>query len=165
MKASDVLKNSLESSKVWLSALVDDIKDAPTTFPTSNKGNHPLWCLGHVIYSEAGMVAGMIHGKPDPMPQWEPLFGRGRVPDADAKKYPTVPNMLAEWDKVRAATLTTLAGLSEADLDKPTQCPPELKAMFGTIGQVFVMIGLHTTFHAGQVADARRTLGRKPLLA
>ncbi|MBP7934575.1 MAG: DinB family protein [Phycisphaerae bacterium] len=165
MKASDALKASLESAKGWMLALVSDIQDAPTTFPTSNKGNHPLWCLGHVIHSEAGMVSGMVQGKPCPTAQWEALFGMGSVPDADSRKYPSMAALLAEWEKVRAETLKVLAAMSDADLDKPAHCPPELRPMFGTVGQVFAMIGLHITFHAGQVADARRALGRKPLLA
>lgn len=165
MKASDALTVSLESAKGWMQALVSDIQDAPVTFPTSNKGNHPLWCLGHVIHSEAGMLYGMVQGKQPPTAAWEPLFGVGSVPDSDAKKYPSVATLLAEWEKIRAETLSVLSAMSDADLDKPAHCPPKLKAMFGTVGQVFAMIGLHITFHAGQVADARRALGRKPLLA
>jgi len=37
--------------------------------------------------------------------------------------------------------------------------------MFGTIGKAFTMVAMHPLIHRGQVADARRTLGRKPLMA
>ena len=30
-------------------------------------------------------------------------------------------------------------------------------------GECFSMLGQHMTFHAGQVADARRTLGKPPV--
>ena len=50
MKAVDFAKLCLEMSSGWVMGLIEDMKDAPLTAPTPNGGNHPLWCLGHLIW-------------------------------------------------------------------------------------------------------------------
>jgi hypothetical protein len=163
MKTMDHLRQSLEQSQVWMLSLVGDIKDAPLTAPTPKGGNHPLWVVGHLAHSEAGMVAGFIQGEQNPLSRWDGLFGAGTQPVADASHYPGLDEVLAEYHKVRAATLQLLSTLSEADLDKPSRAPAHLASFFGTVGQCLLMLPLHQTFHSGQVADARHAAGRKPL--
>jgi hypothetical protein len=159
------LKLSLEQSKNWFFALTSDMKDAPLTAPTPNGGNHPLWVLGHIVYSEAGLVYGMIQGEQNPLAKWKSLFGGGSEPVADASRYPSWDELIAEFEKVRAHTLKTLASFSEKDLERRSHAPAERAMMFGTIGQVLFMVTHHMMFHAGQIADARRAAGRGPLFA
>jgi len=165
MNGIEMIVLSLEKAKGWLLGLVEDMKDTPVTFPTPKGGNHPLWVLGHVIHSEAGLVARFILGKENPLAKWDSLFGRGSVPEADAARYPSMDELLVEWERVRVRTLDVLRSFSDADLSRPSKAPPELADRFATIADCFSVISLHAIFHAGQVADARRALGRKPLLA
>ena len=163
MNGITAIKASLEQSRQWLMALLSDIKDAPTTFPTPAGGNHPLWVLGHIVHSEASMLARFVLGEQNPLARWDSLFGMGSEPSADAAKYPSIDELMAEFEKVRARTLEHLDSCAEAGLDAPSKAPESLGAMFGTVGQCFVAMGLHCAFHAGQVADARRAAGRDPL--
>ncbi len=167
MKATDLIKDQLESSKLLTATLLADMQDAPLTSPTPQGGNHPLWIAGHVVYSEARLTHELMFGKPSPIADWKELFAGGSQPLADPKQYAlSIPEILAKWDEIRANTLAILAGLSEDDLDKPTaQCPPGREAMFGTLGKALTMVAMHPLNHRGQVADARRMLGRKPLMA
>jgi hypothetical protein len=165
MKGIDVIKTGLELGHQWFTALMADAQALPVATPTPNGGNRPLWVLGHLVHSEAGMVQGFILGKPNPLAKWDDLFGTGSEPVADASQYPPLAELLSEFDRARAENLKVLAGLTDADLDSPSKAPPELESMFGTIGQCFVALALHVTFHAGQVADARRAAGRKPVFA
>lgn len=165
MRGTEVLRLSLEQSRNWLLTLVTDMKDAPLAFPTSKGGNHPLWVLGHVALSEESMLAGFVLGEPSRKPEWEKLFGMGSEPCADVSAYPSFESVLAEYARIREHTLQVLSGFTDADLGKPSKAPAHLQSMFGTVAHCFSMIALHTTYHAGQVADARRALGRKPLFA
>ena len=72
--------------------------------------------------------------------------------------------MLEAFEKVRAETLELLARLAEADLDKPSVNSPS-QELFGTVGRCLATLVNHQTFHVGQIADARRALGRKPAFA
>ena len=163
MTAIEQIKTALEQSNTWAMALMNDMKDAPTTAPTVNGGNHPHWVLGHLVHSEAAMVHVFIQGQPSPLAKWDALFGMGTQPDPQGSGYPSMDELLAEFDSVRAETLKVLAGMSDADLDRPSQAPDHLAPMFGTLGKCFSMVSLHSAFHAGQVADARLAAGRKPL--
>jgi hypothetical protein len=159
-----VIKQLLEQSRFWAISLITDMKDVPTTFPTSKGGNHPLWVLGHLVYSESSLVSKFIQGKDHSLCKWDSLFGKGADPVADLCRYPSMDELLAEFEVVRAETLKFVNSLTDDDLDKPSHAPEDLKDIFGTVGQCLLMIGLHGTFHAGQVADARRSAGRNPLL-
>jgi len=51
MKATDVIRLSLQQSQQWLMALASEMKETPVTAPTPSGGNHPLWVMGHVACS------------------------------------------------------------------------------------------------------------------
>ncbi len=163
MNAIEVLKAELEMGRQWLMALISDVAGAEVTSPTPRGGNHPLWVLGHVTHSEAGMVNGFVLGQSNPLAKWDQLFDMGSQPVGDLNAYPSLAELRVEFEKVRANTLKVLAGMSESDLDKPSYAPAHIASMFGTVGQCFAAVGLHCTFHAGQAADARRAAGKKPI--
>lgn len=163
MNGIDVIKLSLDKGKIWLLAIAEDMREAPLAPSTPDGGNHTLWVLGHVIHSEASMLAGFIIGEENPLAKWDSLFGRGSVPQADEAIYPSIDELLSEWDRLRARTLEVLNSYSDADLAKPSKAPPEMAKMFGTIADCFSVMAMHAVFHAGQVSDARRMLGRKPV--
>ena len=165
MKATELVRKSLDGAKMWLLGLVQDVKGSPLIAPTPRGGNHPLWVVGHLALAEATLVSQYILGQGKQYPEWEPLFGTGSQPTPDASKYPSMDKLLAELEKVRARTLEVLGSMSDEDLSKPSKAPADRAAMFGTVGQCFSMISHHMTFHAGQVADARRALGKAPVFA
>jgi hypothetical protein len=47
MSTVKYLRHGLETSRMMILKLIDDMKDAPLQMPTSNGGNPPLWILGH----------------------------------------------------------------------------------------------------------------------
>lgn len=166
MKTKDFIKAGLDASKNLTFALIDDMKDAPLTQPTSKGGNHPLWILGHIAYSEANIVSHIIGGEENPLIGWKEMFGSSREPVTEADKYLPWDEVRQKFDEVRANTLNVLEGLSDDDLDQPTKnCPPGREQMMGTVGACFLVLALHPVMHRGQVADSRRMLDRKPLFA
>ncbi len=87
----------------------------------------------------------------------------GSKPSTDAAAYPPFAEVLGEFEKVRARTLSLLDSYTDADLDKPSKAPDDCKEMFGTVGQCLACLYVHEGFHAGQVADARRAAGKTPV--
>ena len=165
MNAIELLKHSLESSKGWAMGLITDMQDAPLTQPATHGGNHPLWVLGHLVHSESNLLDGFILGQPNRFPEMEADFAMGTTPTTDASQYPTMKELLAKFEQIRAASLAHLETLSESDLDKPSHAPEEFGQFFGTVGACYIAMGSHMNFHAGQVAVARLAAGRKPLMA
>lgn len=166
MNTTDFIRQALDASRSSMMGLIHDLKDAPTAQPSALGGNHVLWILGHLIYIESSAVHGMILGKTDyPYADWEPRFGMGSQPVADASAYPPFDELVAAWDGVRATTLETLDTLTDDDLDRPAPgCPEEWKSWFGTIGKVLSSQIIHPPMHYGQLSDIRRSLGRPTLM-
>jgi hypothetical protein len=161
------IRSSLENSKGFMMGFFEDLKDEPFAQPTAKGGNHALWILGHLAYSESSMVHSMVLGKEScPLQEWKDLFGFGSEPQCDASVYPSYEELLVRWEEARAFSLATLDSMSDADLDKPALgCPDEWKAYFGTIGLCYSMLIMHPTMHYGQLSDIRRTLGRPIMMA
>lgn len=164
MNAIDIIKFSLKSIKNWAMALLDDIQDEPLVQPTPNGGNHPLWIIGHLALGESNLLDGFILGQPNRFPELEAMFGMGSTPVVDADKYPSMEELYAKFEAIRAASLAHLDTLSEADLDRPSHAPAEFGEFFGTVGACYAAMSNHVSFHTGQVADVRRAAGRKLLM-
>ncbi len=164
MNTIDFIKMSLENSKNWTLGLITDMKDQPLQQPTPNGGNHPLWVLGHITRAESDLLDGMILGQPNRFPELE-CCAMGTDPSTDAADYPSMDELLAKFEEIRAATLAHLDTLTDEDLDKKSHAPEEFGPFFGTVGACLAAMNTHCSFHAGQVADARRAAGRKPVMA
>ena len=163
MKAIDVIKNALTMGDRAMMMLLEDLKDAPMTSPTPRGGNHPLWILGHITVVEAN-IAHVITGEPNPLMHWMPLFKAGSEPSTDSKVYPSFDELLAKYQQARAKNLKLLDEIGDAGLDRPTKLQPKgLEDALGTVGKAYMTIAMHQMNHRGQLADARRALGRKPV--
>lgn len=166
MKAIDTIRTALEMND-FDTRLLEDMRDAPLTQPTDRQGNHPLWVAGHLALTEA-MFRQMMTGKSNPLEDWKPLFDAGTEPVADANIYPKFEMVLSEFKKQRAHNMELLeelgdAGLAEPLKAPPQELPPDAELFFRTIGTAFITLSNHQAFHCGQVADARRAAGRKPI--
>ena len=78
--------------------------------------------------------------------------------------YPSFDELMAKFEEIRAASLAHLNSLNDDDLDQKSHAPEEYGATFATVGSCFGAMSTHVSFHAGQVADARRADGRDPLM-
>jgi len=166
MQSKDLLKINLENCMGMILPMLEDMKDAPLTFPTSKGGNHPLWIAGHLAYSEGSLIQEMMLGQLNPLANWKDIFSDGTEPTGDADKYPPFDEVMVKLQEVHQATVALLDSMSEDELDTPSKnCPPEYEGFFGTHRRCFQMVASHWLMHQGQVADARRMAGRKRLMA
>ena len=164
MKTKEFIQLSLAMSKNWATQLLESMKDEPLVQPTSKGGNHPLWVLGHLVHAESFLLDECMQGKQHRYPEFQELFGAGTQPQTDAAKYPGMDQLFAAFDEIRSDTLAYLDTLSDEDLEKKSNAPEEMADFFGTIGKCFSALVVHTSFHAGQVADDRRAAGHAPLM-
>ncbi len=165
MHTTQFIRHGLEFSGSTLLTFVEDMRDAPLTFPTPNGGNHPLWVLGHLAVAECMLIQTFALGRSNPLAHWMPFFGPNTTPTADPSAYPSLDEVIGAFKTTRAATLAALDSMSDADLDRPGKAvPPEMAQFFGNVGMCFVHTIYHSCIHTGQVTDARRAAGREPLL-
>ena len=163
MTAIEFIKLNLKLGQERIHNLLQGIEGHELTTPISGGGNHALWIVGHLAWAEGSLIGKFVRGESNPLESWTPLFGIGSKPEPDAGKYPALCELISHWNRLCAATMDLLSSLQDADLDRPSKAPPERAAIFGTIGHCLAMIGNHQSFHAGQIADARRAAGLKPV--
>ena len=160
MQAKEALKFALTGSDWAVLSVIDEMGDAPTTFPTPNGGCHPLWVLGHLTFVE-GLIPEVLFGERNPVSEWQQYFGQDAEPVADANAYPPFEALRAKYRELREQNLKILDSLSEEDLDKPTKAPPKGREReFATYGQSFLALALHQMMHRSHVTDARRAAKR-----
>ena len=163
MTAIDAIRTTMQTSDQSVMMLLEDLRDVPLTAPTPCGGNHPLWVLGHITYVE-GNLPHIIFGEPNPVARWAPLFAAGTEPKADAGAYPSFDEVLRTYRDLRARNLKILEEIGESGLDRPTKSPPRgLEQALSTVGRTFLIIAMHHMSHRGQLCDARRAIGRKPI--
>ncbi len=153
-------------SDAQLLPMFEDLRDAPLETPFTGGGNHAHWILGHLTYSEGHLVDEVMRGLPNPRHELRERFRGGTLPDPSGTGYPGYDDLLREYLAARAATLDLLATLTDDDLDRPTlHTAPETAMYFGTYGACLLVSATHGLTHRGQLADIRRRLGRRKLLA
>ena len=166
MQSKELLQTGIQTAYEITLPLLEDMKDAPLTFPTPNGGNHPTWVAGHLAFGIGQVIWETMLGKPNPLADWSESFAGSTEPHGDAHRYPPYEEVLTKLRSIHQQSLGILSEMSEADLDQPSkQCPEELQSFFGTCRQCFLAMVIHFANHRGQVADARRVLGRTPILA
>ena len=163
MDTKSILLRNLQMGTQATLSLIEDMKEAPLTYPTSNGGCHPLWILGHLVYSEGGLVHSFILGKDNPNKDWEEIFNNGTDAKDDPNLYPSMDEILARFDVTRKMTLEVFDSLTEADMERESHAPEELKEIFPTVAACLMMSGAHWWSHRGQVVDSRKSLGRERL--
>lgn len=165
MNSINVIRHALNTQAFILEPLLDDVKHEPLATPTDDGGNHPLWIVGHIAFSEASFHH-MMTGKPHELEHWRELFNGGTKPIADAAIYPSFEEVHKAMHAQRKKTLAMLDKMTDADLDKPcANVPEERKEFFGTYGKALIIMALHPMHHRGQIADVRRSLHRQPIIA
>jgi hypothetical protein len=158
------LRAALNFSYEWIKPLAEDLADSPMISPTPSHGNHPLWIMGHLVFSSADLLS-MISGEANPFAEWRELFSGGTTPQIDAAIYPNYIDVLQAYKRVHEDVLHQLDNLPVSRLiERPPAVEEDLRdnPRFQTIGQLFLFIAMHEMSHRGQLADARTALGRKP---
>jgi hypothetical protein len=164
MQSKDAIQFALNLSQGAVLSVIDQMSDAPTTFPTPNGGCHPLWVLGHLTLVE-GSIPNVLFGKPNPAAEWAPYFGEGSEPNDDARLYPKFAEVRAKYMQLREENLKLLGSLTEEDLDKATANPPKGREKeFATFGLSFLTLALHQTMHRSHVTDAKRAAALQPAI-
>jgi hypothetical protein len=158
MNAKDVLNAQMDLGEFILKKYLEDMSDADLMTRPSNGSNHLAWQIGHLINSEKQLLEMVCPGAGAALPAgFAEQHGKESTGCDDAAKFLTKAKYLELFDLQRAATKAALAKLPDADLDKPG--PPNFK-MCPTVGLLFNLLAGHVTMHSGQIAAARRVLGK-----
>ena len=165
MQSKTFLKDLLQHNKDLTMPLIEDLRDRPLAAPTAKGGNHALWVAGHITYTLAWLTDEMLKGKTNALASWKELFDTYTDPVEDADHYPPFDDVVERCREYHQACMELLESLTEDELDEKVDCPEGFESFVGTKRLCFRTAANHWLFHFGQLADTRRSLGRKPLMA
>jgi hypothetical protein len=162
MNAKEAIKTALTGTQQLLTWYLGDLSDADLLVRPVPSANHIAWQLGHLIAAEIQLL-GQLPGAayPELPAGFAEQHGKTTAAADPPKGFASKAEYVSLFNKVREATLATVAKLSEADLDKPTQ--GNMAQFAPTLGALVLLQSNHVLMHAGQFTVVRRKLG-KPVL-
>jgi DinB superfamily len=161
MKAMQAIQIALKFSDGGMK-LLDEMKADPLVRPGPWGGNHAMWIAGHLAVIE-GRLHKMLHGTPNPVEHWKPLFDWGSEPRDDPSAYPPYEEVMQTFRRLRAGTLAFLEEVGEEGLDRPTKYQPPGFSGFETVGSAIMIVACHACGHFGGLTVVRRASGRQPV--
>ncbi len=162
MNAMQAIQACSETSSMVLKTYIGDLEDADLFVRPAEGCNHLAFQLGHLITSEVMLLNTVKPGAAPELPEgFAEKYARDHTDEDDPAKFHTKAEYLELFEKVRAATVEALDGVTEEDLDAANPHPDEnFRQMFPTIGSMFVLTAAHPMMHAGQFVPVRRKLGK-----
>lgn len=165
MTLAQRLADQLDGARDWTLRLMADLKGDDWTWQPAAGLAHATWVAGHLAASQNVLVHVRCLGRGVLDEAFAAHFPiGGPIPSTREHDYPPLEALRAEMDRVHAATLAAVRGMSDALLAEPCAgkdgAPhPHYRDKFGAVTHC----GRHEAFHAGQLALIRRLRG-KPFL-
>lgn len=161
MKAIDAIRIALKFSDMGMKYL-RETKDAAFVRPGPWGGNHAMWIAGHLTVVE-GRLQQMLHGVPNPVHAWKPVFDWGSEPVDDPSAYPPYDEVLRKFQELRDQTHKYLDDFGGEGLDRPTKVQPPGFSGMETAGKAIMVIACHATGHLGGLTVVRAAAGKQRL--
>ena len=149
------LKQNLEMFKMHLA----DLSDADLMVRPVPGANHANWQVGHLIVAETGMLTKSGAKMPELPAGFAERYKKETSTSDDASKFATKADLIAQLEKVRAATIAFAKTVTTAQLDAPSPFPQ----MAPTVADLLFLCSGHALMHVGQIQVLRRKLN-KPIL-
>jgi hypothetical protein len=159
MTVNDSLAAGLQQNLGMIKMHVTDLSDAELMTRPVPGANHANWQLGHLIVSEAQMMAGCGVMMPALPAGFAERYGKEACKCDDAGKFSTKAELLPLLEQTRAATVAFTKAATAAQLAKASP----MADMCPTVADMIAMCPVHAAMHIGQIQVLRRKLG-KPLL-
>ena len=161
MKAIDAIRIALKFSDMAMKHL-ESMSDQPLLRPGPWGGNHAMWIAGHLAVVE-GRLQQMLHGGPNPVHHWKPLFDWGSEPQDDPAAYPPFGEVVQKFKELRKQTHAFLDEVGEEGLDRPTKTQPPGFSGMETAGAAIMVIAGHAIGHMGGLTVVRAAAGKPRL--
>jgi hypothetical protein len=156
---NEYLAGSLAGSLNMLKMHLNDMTDAELLMRPTPGANHANWQIGHLIVSEHSLLAKCGATMPELPAGFAERYSKENTKIDDASKFATKADLLAQFDRVRNASIAFVKSATDAQLSAPSPMPQWLP----TVADVVGLGSMHIGMHAGQIQVLRRKLG-KPVL-
>ncbi|MGI9014559.1 MAG: DinB family protein [Phycisphaerales bacterium] len=153
---------AIRFSRHTLNAYIASIPEASCTHQPCSGGNHLLWVMGHIAWTDDFFVQHFTKSATQLPEQYNDLFGMGSTPRQSADEYPPFSEVQENLNSTREALITWFRSQDEQSLMQPL--PENWQDFAPTRATLMGSLAVHEGIHAGQVTVARKSLGLAPLM-
>lgn len=156
MDARAATLSLLEFTRAMSNRILQDWPQDKYAFQNSPHDNHPLWVVGHIACTDVwfSTLVGVNLKIDEALAK---KFGGGSKPSANAKDYPSFPELHRMFEQNRAAMVEWFKAAPESLLAS------DISAQTGGFAtsplDAMLKCAWHEGWHFGQVATIRRSLG------
>ena len=160
MDIVQTLKYLLNTNHRAVRQMIEDITEEESMVTGKDNLNHIRWQTGHLVVSDRLIIPALGAEYPLPEIDWKPLFARGSKISRKSDDYPSMIQLRERLFDIYDNQLTALEKVDSSILEKEIEFFPGFK-MKAAEGSLFFC--QHEFYHAGQIAQLRRILGRSGL--
>ncbi len=159
MDSREAIKLSIGTADFVAMGYLADLTDQDLMLRPHPGCNHINWQIGHLVAAEHDLIEKVASGAMPALPAgFAAKYTKETASSDDPAKFATKDELLRVAKEQRAATLTALSKVSDADLDRATGLD-----YAPTVGAIFALQGSHWLMHCGQWVVVRRSLGKPAL--
>ncbi|TWT48667.1 DinB family protein [Botrimarina hoheduenensis] len=160
MNAAQAIQQTAATSDMVVAAYLADLEDSDLLRRPHPGCNHLAWQLGHLIAAECNLLNLLSPGAAPSLPAgFVENHSKEATSSDDPSHFGTKQEYLDLYKQVRAASHAAIAAVRDSDLDAPNP-KEDFRAMFPTVGSMYVLNATHPMMHVGQWAPLRRELGK-----
>jgi len=151
---------ALELARGKTLRLIEDIPESELCRPAWEGGNHTLWVLGHLAWTDDYFMQ-TVGKRPTCLPDgWADRFGMGSTPVATPADYPAPAEVRDRLGSSRAALIDWFQNMDASQAE--TALPEALADFAPHFAGLASTLAWHEGLHAGQLTVIRRHLGLGP---
>jgi uncharacterized damage-inducible protein DinB len=156
MTVREQLQYMVSVNKTVAGRLLDDMTDEESVVMIDKIPNHIRWQTGHMVYSN-GFALTQLGSEDMEWRKYDKLFGGGSKIAGDPSVYPSIAELRETLNSFYDRELELLENISDEDLERDVG--EEGKPM--PAWKRFSFMCMHDFYHAGQIVQIRRALGRE----
>lgn len=142
-----------------LLALIEDVPAERLVHPPTPNGNHALWILGHLVWTDDFFLSGLSGSASLCSPHFVEQFGMGSTPVYRADAYPPLAELRTRAARHREGLEAYFRSLPDTRLNEAL---PEKYAFAANYMSLPGVLAWHEGMHTGQLTVVRRSLGLAP---
>jgi uncharacterized damage-inducible protein DinB len=147
----------LKSNHAAVRKLIDDVDDIESMVCGKDNRNHIRWLTGHLVYN-AGNILKVLGAENAVSEKWLKLFCKESEISDNPNNYPSMAELKNKLYSLYVQIYKTLNKMTDSDLDKNIEPFPKWQT---TPMDALLFLCTHEFYHAGQITNMLRILGRE----
>jgi len=156
MSMKEQLKYMVNINKLVAGNILPDITEEESLVRIEKIPNHIRWQVGHMVYS-AGFALMKLGDTEDDWERLKSLFAGGNELADDPSVYPSMEQLRGWLGDIHERTLKILDEVDDATLAEEIGEEGQKRPAW----QRYTFLCMHEFYHAGQIVQIRRALGRE----